>query len=180
LISFSQVTGKLTDPRDGKVYKTVKIGTQTWMAKNLAHKTKTGCWVYDNNSINATKYGYLYDWETANTVCPKGWHLPSDAEWTTLINYLGGESDAGGEMKATTDWTYDAGGTNESGFNALPTGYRYSGGSFSSLGTYANFWSSSPEDSEFAWYRYLNLNLGHCYRSNSYRTDGFSVRCTKN
>jgi uncharacterized protein (TIGR02145 family) len=84
----AQVTGNFTDPRDGKTYKTVEIGTQTWMAENLAYKVEKGCWAYDNNQSNVKTYGYLYDWKIAKEVCPSGWHLPSDSEWTILSDYL--------------------------------------------------------------------------------------------
>ncbi len=180
---FSQETGTFTDARDGKSYKTVKIGTQWWMAENLAYKpSSSNYWVYDNNSSNISKYGYLYDWETAKNVCPAGWHLPSDAEWTTLTNYLGGEKVAGNKMKATTGWEYDADGigTNESGFNALPAGYRdYYDGSFGTLGGDILFWSSTPGESEGIWGRHLHYDNGYCYRDDYHRKNGFSVRCLK-
>jgi uncharacterized protein (TIGR02145 family) len=83
--------GQLTDKRDGKTYKTVKIGNQVWMAENLAFKPSSGnYWAYDDDNSNVAKYGYLYDWETALDVCPAGWHLPSDKEWPVLTDYLGG------------------------------------------------------------------------------------------
>jgi uncharacterized protein (TIGR02145 family) len=98
MCSMAQVAGTFKDSRDGKTYKTVKIGTQTWMANNLAFKASSGCCAYDNNKSNAAIYGYLYSWETAKNVCPTGWHLPSMAEWTTLIDYEGGET-AGNKLK---------------------------------------------------------------------------------
>jgi uncharacterized protein (TIGR02145 family) len=178
---FSKNAGTYTDTRDGKVYKTIKIGNQTWFAENLAYKANSGCWAYDNNGSNANKYGYLYNWETAKTVCPIGWHLPSDAEWTILINYLGGENVAGGKMKATTDWQNDAGGnaTNESGFNALPAGFRSNDGQFHYLVTGAFFWSSSPIDSENAWGVGLGCLSGKAGHGRNYRSQGFSIRCIK-
>jgi uncharacterized protein (TIGR02145 family) len=182
LTSFSQEKGTFTDPRDGKVYKTIKIGNQTWFAENLVYKTENGCWAYNNNEGNATKYGRLYNWETAQIVCPSGWHLPNDDEWTTLTNNLGGVIVAGGKMKATTDWEYDSGGnaTNESGLNALPAGYRInSDGSFYVLGTYSGFWSSTPNESESAWSRCLSYDYGKVLRVYVIRTRGFSIRCTK-
>ena len=88
----AQQTEKLTDLRDGKIYKVTTIGTQKWMAENLAYKTEKGCWAYDNNVANVKIYGYLYNWETAKKSCPKGWHLPSKTEWEILINFLGGDT----------------------------------------------------------------------------------------
>jgi len=79
-----------TDPRDGKVYRTVKIGNQVWMAENLNYDAP-GSKCYNNNPANAEKYGRLYDWETAKKVCPAGWHLPSNDEWKVLVDFVGGE-----------------------------------------------------------------------------------------
>jgi uncharacterized protein (TIGR02145 family) len=179
--NFAQQTGTFKDPRDGKVYKTVKIGSQTWMAENLAYKASSGCWAYKNDQSKVATYGYLYNWETAKNVAPAGWHLPSDAEWETLVNYLGGESVPGGKMKSTTGWNSpNTGATNESGFNALPAGYRSNDdGSFYYLGSSTYFWSSSPLESELAWARYLFCNYGGVHRRYSYRTYGCSVRLLK-
>ena len=85
------------------------------MAENLAYKASSGCWAYNNDQNNVAKYGYLYNWETAKVVCPAGWHLPTNDEWTTLENYLGGEAVAGNKLKSATGWD----GTNESGFSAF-------------------------------------------------------------
>lgn len=151
--SVAQEKGTFTDSRDGKKYKTVKIGTQTWMAENLAFKADSGCWAYDNNQNNVATYGYLYDAETAIIACPSGWHLPSDAELTTLINYLGGEDVAGYKLKetGTSHWKSTekeifptrAVMTNESGFTALPGGSRTYYGYFRELGTTGIWWSST-------------------------------------
>jgi uncharacterized protein (TIGR02145 family) len=170
-----------TDSRDGKKYKTVKIGTQTWMAENLAYKTNSGCWAYEESSNNVAKYGYLYDWETAKSACPKGWHLPSDEEWTTLTDYLGGANLAAGVMKATTGWTkallFEP--TNESGFTALPAGNRDKVGKFDLQGSGAFFWSSTPASGEFATSRSMYYFNGVVSHSNRYRICGNSVRCIK-
>jgi len=158
----SKTYGSFKDVRDGKTYITIKIGTQTWLAENLAYKPSSGnFWAYDNNSSYVVKYGYLYDWETAKKVCPVGWHLPSVEEWTTLANYLGGEKIAGGKMKATIGWQYDENGnaTNESGFTALPAAYR-DAGTFQDLGWRTNFWTSTPRHSD-TWIKALFDNYGN-------------------
>jgi len=90
---------------NGKAYKTVKIGDQEWMAENLAFRPSSGkYWSYNKSKSNVTKYGYLYDWETSQNVCPAGWHLPSDEEWTVLTDFLGGNEKAGIKMKSTSGW----------------------------------------------------------------------------
>jgi len=131
----------LRDERDAKTYKTVKIGSQRWMAENLAYRPKNGNYLaYDNDSANIAKHGYLYDWETAEIACPSGWHLPSDEEWSKLIDYLGGSLVAGIKMKSTTGWANNGNGDNKSGFNGFPSGYHYS-----------NPWFENNEESSFKY-----------------------------
>ena len=126
----------LHDSRDGKTYRTVKIGSQIWMAENMNYDAK-GSKCYKNNPNNCTKYGRMYNWETAMKACPSGWHLPSNGEWDVLHNYAGG-SYAGIKLKARSGW-YSCGASNYShypycedtyGFSALPGGYGYLDGSF--------------------------------------------------
>jgi uncharacterized protein (TIGR02145 family) len=133
---------------DGETYQTVVIGTQTWMARNLNYnasgsKCGNGSSLSDENTSTCDTYGRLYNWATANTVCPSGWHLPSDAEWTTLTDYVGGSSTAGTKLKATSGWSSEGNGTDAYGFAALPGIYGYSDGSFSYVGTYGNWWSAT-------------------------------------
>ncbi len=119
-------TGTFTDSRDGHVYNWVKIGGQVWMAENLAYKPRTaGYLAYDNNEDNVAVYGYLYEWNLAQTIAPDGWHLPSQAEWQTLVDYLGGSDKAYNKLleKGTAHWGSPNDATNESGFTALPSGY---------------------------------------------------------
>lgn len=145
LCSLAQVSGTFKDSRDGKTYKTVKIGTQTWLASNLAFKAGSGCYEYDNNKANATIFGYLYTWETAKKVCPTGWHLPSMAEWTTLVIFAGGEKTAGNKLKeaGSKHWANpNTGATNESGFTALPGGGRQEDGQFTRINVNGNWWTS--------------------------------------
>lgn len=181
MLCFSHIAiGQITDKRDGKSYKTIKIGSQVWMAENLAYKPGSGnYWAYGVDSSNVAKYGYLYEWETAKNVCPFGWHLPSEAEWTTLTDYLGGEDVAGTKMKSTSGWKEDGNGTNESGFNGLPGGFRGSSGSYSLSLSLGSWWSSSQSDSNNAWARYLYYAFSFVSRHYYYKAGGLSVRCIK-
>ncbi|MCL2100623.1 MAG: fibrobacter succinogenes major paralogous domain-containing protein [Fibromonadales bacterium] len=121
IVTFAQQKGSFTDPRDGKEYKTVKIGNQVWMAENLNYNAKNSkC--YDNKSENCEKYGRLYSWVTAMEVCPKGWHLPSDEEWQILVDFVG-DNEAGEKLKAKSGWNEDGNGMDDYGFSALPGGY---------------------------------------------------------
>ena len=143
---IAQQTGTFKDPRDGKNYKTVKIGNQTWIAENLAFKPASGnYWAYNNDNSNVAKYGYLYDQKTAKKVCPAGWHLPSYIEWTTLTDYCGGTDVGGSKMKSTSGWGDDNNATNQSAFSALPGGYR-GNNEFDRIGTVGLWWTSTEND----------------------------------
>ena len=188
---------------DAKIVSVV-IGTQTWMASNL-NVTKyrngdkipqvknaatwgglqSGAWCfYNNDTANGNVYGRLYNWYAVNDprgLAPAGWHIPTDAEWTTLANYLGGEFVAGGQMKetGTTHWqapNTDA--TNSSGFTALPGGYRVYRSQFYVIGLYCYLWSST-EYNTGAYARYLFYNSRFINRSYLNKLNGFSVRCIK-
>ncbi len=197
--------GTVTDI-DGNVYKTVKIGSQWWMAENLK-TTKyrngnpipnvtdntqwgnltTGAYCNYNNDINyVNTYGRLYNWyavSDSRNIAPVGWHVPTDAEWTTLTTYLGGESVAGGKLKesGTAHWSLvNAGATNETGFTALPGGYRDLNGICFNLIACGGFWWSSTEyDTNNALSRYMADYLGLVLRGYYGKTHGFSVRCVK-
>ena len=177
----TQETGKLKDSRDKKIYKTVKIDKQTWMAENLAYKSKTGCWAYEYKESNVAIYGYLYDWETANKVCPSGWHLPTDAEWTTLTTYLGGEETAGNKIKSVSGWIAPASkANNSSGFTALPGGSLYNfNGEFSNAGFFGYWWTATSADDKNAWDRYIINSDSSIDRISREKINGFSVRCVK-
>jgi uncharacterized protein (TIGR02145 family) len=198
---------------DGNVYKTVTIGTQTWMAENLKTskyndgtsipnikdslewiKLTTGAWCYYNNDEkNNAKYGKLYNWYTVSpttngnkNVCPTGWHVPTDTEWTGLTDYLGGLTRAGGKMKEVgiTSWySPNTDATNASLFTGLPGGYRVHDGGCKYIGSYGNWWSSteSTDDStDYAWHRNLKCYSGNAYRENySFKKYGLSVRCLR-
>ena len=193
LAGCAQQTATLTDSRDGKTYKTVTIGTQTWMAENLNYEMPDS-WCYDDSLSNCAKYGRLYTWEAAKKASPAGWHLPSDEEWKTLECHLGmtadevnimlyrGE-DIGTKLKSESDWELDNGknhGNNESGFSALPGGHRgYDDNhSFVDMGERGAWWSRSP-DGRYSWRRAVYYNKSGIDRDLATRTLGFSVRCIK-
>ena len=151
---------------------------------------------YDNSSANGDTYGALYTWEAVMNgsvssssnpsgvqgVCPDDWHVPSDAEWAELVDYLGGESVAGGKLKekGNTHWiSHNNEATNESGFTALPGGYRYGTGNFVNIGKYGFWWSSTESSSGTAWGRLLGYYYRIIYRYYDYNEGGFSVRCVR-
>lgn len=190
---------------DGNIYNTVQIGTQLWMSENLKvthyndgssipNASDNGVWTslssgafcsYNNEENNVIVYGRLYNFfavNDAHKLCPIGWHVPSDDEWTVMTTYLGGINIAGGKMKETgiTHWSNpNAGATNESGFTALPGGYRsYYWGTFNDMGNLCGFWSSTIDVNNVnVWSRILEYNNVSIRRDYSYTTDGFYVRC---
>ena len=177
-----------TDARDNEVYAAVQIGNQCWMAENLRYNASGS---HLNSANPSTTYGRLYDWATvmngATTsssnpsgvqgICPSGWHLPSDAEWTSLENVIGGSA-VGTAMKSATGWNNSGNGTNASLFNAFPAGNYYSG-SFGSLGVFTTFWSSTENSPTNAWTRLLYYGNTGVYRATNGKTNGRSCRCTK-
>jgi len=205
---------------NGVTYNTVQIGNQCWLKENLrttkyndgtsiTNVTDNATWTsttsgayccYSNNTSNCTTYGALYNWYAVNTgkLCPSGWHVPSDAEWTTLTNYLSADSTywcgsnssyIAKSLASTTSWisstTTCAVGTNLSannstGFSALPGGKRYgSDGSFNTLGYDGYWWSSTENDGSNAWDRNLHCSNANVDRSNTNKRHGFSVRCLR-
>ena len=208
--SFTCGTSKMVDA-DGNEYETVLIGTQCWTKTNrrvapagATDATSSGAtsstapYYYVNSAVNPAVYGYYYNWEAAKLACPTGWHLPSDAEWTTMeqtqtsmdVTGTGLRGDHAGKL-AGEGWnsstTAGAPGNasdpdhNASGFSAVPAGYRY-GSSFSGAGNYASFWSSTPNYSSFyAYSRILYYATANVYRSNDDydKSVGYSVRCLR-
>jgi uncharacterized protein (TIGR02145 family) len=181
--------GNFTDKRDRQTYKSVKIGKQTWMAENLNYST-TGSWRYDSKKINYAKYGRLYNWKAAKTACPKGWHLPSDKEWKKLEMQLGmsqSEADDTGyrgtgevkNIKSNSSWKGNSNDTNSSRFNALPGGYRYSGGRFYTLRVTGFWWSATEHSSASSWSRRLNYDANDIGRNYYDKESGYSIRCLK-
>ncbi|HDQ16059.1 MAG TPA: hypothetical protein ENN45_03275 [Bacteroidetes bacterium] len=112
--------------------------------------------------------------------CPIGWHLPSDAEWTQLTDYLGGANVAGGKLKATTHWdSPNTGATNESGFTALPGGLRYTNGTFYYIGVTSRWWSFTEDDTDIAFFMFIDYYSGNAIRGDYNKALGISVRCVK-
>jgi uncharacterized protein (TIGR02145 family) len=189
---ISAAGGTFRDSRNGKTYRTVVIGGKTWMAENLNIKTE-GSWCYDNDESNCEKYGRLYDWNAAKSVCPEGWHLPSREEWGDLAKAAGGsgkygdEGGAGKKLKSKAGWnsytvnalTYSGNGSDEFGFLALPGGTRYINGFFYSAGLSGNWWTATENDAGYYAYRrsmyYSNDSVDELNLS---KDIGHSVRCS--
>ncbi len=171
--------GTFTDPRDNRTYKYVTIGNLTWMAENLAYRS-SGSWVYDNDPYNERMYGRLYTWRAARNVCPDGWHLPSDGEWSDLEIEVGGRENAGRVLKAKKRWHDNGNGTDQYGFAALPGGYRiYDGGLFRNMGKCVYWWSSTESSSEEAYRREVGYDHETVNRYENNKSFGFSVRCVR-
>jgi len=147
---IGQQTGTFKDTRDGKEYKTVVIGTQTWFAENLAYKPNGGgYWAYNDDQNQVAIYGYLYNFKTASESCPVGWHLPGVGNWVTLYNFLIWDL-VGAKVKETglTHWlSPNTGANNSSGFTALPGGWKV--GKFRELGLAAYWWAKAGGDSTY-------------------------------
>ena len=209
---YNLFTGADAVDIDGNIYQGVRIGGQIWMKENLrvsryrngdlipivsdnaawgALPTGGRSWYNNDSTTYENPYGNLYNWYAVNDsrkLCPEGWHVPTDDEWTTLTSYLGGDLYAGGKMKSTvtqpttSGWNApNTGATNESGFSAFPGGFRNSVGSFSSIRDYAIFWSTTELDGFifYAWYRNLFANNGFVDRNNTNKSFGASVRCLR-
>ncbi|PWJ71884.1 MULTISPECIES: fibrobacter succinogenes major paralogous domain-containing protein [unclassified Fibrobacter] len=212
--------GTVKDSRDGKVYKTIKIGTQTWMAENLnyaytgvkynygSYTSDSTSWCYENKASNCDKFGRLYTWSavmdsvakfyvnartmcgygktcTPNSphrgICPEGWHVPTNEEYSTLYTYIGGSSTAGPLLKSTSGWAGSGNGSDKYGFSVLPAGRRLDSGLFGGERSYAGLWSATEDLSYYAWCQYFHyhhdLDGANQYGSNKYI--GQSLRCLK-
>lgn len=206
-VSFECGTSTVTDA-EGNIYNTVQIGDQCWMAQNLntgtpingdVSMTDNGIvekYCYDNLEANCDIYGGLYQWKEmmqyttpagAQGICMEGWHLPSNVEFTTLFNYLGGTGVAGGNLKSTgtietgTGLWYapNTGATNNSGFTGLPGGFRDTDGSFFDMGYFGVWWSSSEDGNSHAWDLDLYNDSDDVAQETDIKSLGFSVRCLK-
>lgn len=187
---------------DGNIYKTVRIGNQEWFAENLRTtsynngttiplvsdnnvwtglSTAAYCWYNNDQTTYGDTYGALYNWYTINTgkLCPTGWHVPTDAEWASLTDYVGGDSIAGTRLKTTSGWSSDGNGTDKYGFSALPGGYRSGNfGTFNPVGYYGYWWSTA-EDASHALRWYMGHDSGSVKNSYGSKSHGLSVRCVR-
>lgn len=195
------VAGTSITDIDGNIYKTIKIGTQTWMAENLKttrykdgtaiaavtdasvwSSATSGAWCnYSNSNTNDNIYGKLYNWYAVNTakLAPEGWHVPSDAEWVKLYNYIGGTREDGGKIRSqgTIYWGVDAGASNVTEFTGLPGGTRNALGVFDSIGTYGVWWTTTFNgDLSVSYDLYIKGYIERMEKSKKY---GLSVRCIK-
>lgn len=198
------VVGNITDSRDGQTYKTVTIGTQTWMAQNLNYETENSC-CFLNSPYSCDEVGRLYTWAAAmdgagtwssngkgcgsglsctpaypvRGVCPAGWHLPTKTEFETLFTAVGGLSVAGEMLKSTSGWKSDGNGTDVYSFSALPAGLRNYYGRYDYNGSSAFFWSSTVDDIGYAYYMYLVYYRGNADMIGGSSFYWYSVRCVK-
>lgn len=170
-----------TDNRDEQTYRIIKIGKKFWFAENLRYKPDNGgFWAYNNNDSLVNKYGYLYDWQTANAVCPKGWHLSTDEDWNMLEEYCGGRTNAGITLKSKSGWyKYNSGGKNNLGFSAIAAGYKNEKGDFQNIRKTGGWWTSDDNNKTSALHRNLSYENNVIYRNKVNKSSGYSVRCVK-
>ena len=200
------IKGLIVVDRDGNFYHSVTIGSQVWLIENLkttrysdstqiplvmdnspwSNLQSPGfCWYNNDITVNKISYGALYNWYTVSTgkLCPTGYHVPTDAEWTTLTTHLGGEIGAGGMLKESSldFWkTPNTGATNETMFTALPGGNRTDAGESLTLGSYGYWWSATAVNTTVAYDRYMYFGSKAVTRSFVSKQNGLSVRCIKN
>jgi len=179
---YGQDKGTFTDKRDGHTYRWAAFGKQVWLLGNLGYKTPTGSWVYNNDTTKEAAYGRLYDWTTAQKACPKGWHMPKDGEWNTLITILGGEDVAGGKLQEADSIPAAIRPAKEGdldNFTALLAGMRHMDSSYTGFGMWGGCWSATaPTDiaTVFLFTRH-GKPIG---KSSNDKTSAFSVKCVRN
>jgi uncharacterized protein (TIGR02145 family) len=158
-----------TDSRDGKEYKIIYVGKQVWMGQNLNFETENS-WAYENKKRNTNQYGRLYTYDAAKNACPAGWHLPTDKEWQELINFYGGDLEAG--LALRIDGT--------SAFNAEYAGFMNKDGEFLDMGHDVNFWTATNCDDQDAWRCYIDRGFNSVVQDYFSKSGGLSVRCLQN
>jgi len=187
------ISNAFIDPRDGKNYRTVEMPNgKIWMAENLNYAGSDplnpigvyyGSGTTPGNAEPFAKAGRLYTYDEALTVAPPGWHLPSDEEWEELVTAIGGAAGGGTKLKATAGWNMNGAvsgnGTDDYQFTGLPGGYRYTDSTFSNVGNYGHWWSSTATGASNAYYRRLHYTNSDVYRSTYTKAASFSVRCLK-
>jgi len=207
-LSFSQISvqGNGVYDTESNYYSTIILNNgQEWMAENLRSKkfsngdsipllnlssnwqsTSTAAVGDFNNSSISSQYGNIYNWFATideRNVCPSGWHVPTDIEWTSFSDALGGNGVAGGKMKLEDTLFWKApnlGATNESLFSAMPAGCRYDGGNYANIYSYAYWWSATQLDNQFSWYRSAFYNSDNLVKNFATKRTGYSIRCVKN
>jgi len=177
----AQQKGTFTDSRNGQTYKTVSIGGKMWMGENLNYQTGNS-WCYENDESKCKQYGRLYDWNTAKSACPKGWHLPSRQEWNGMVVSAGG-GDAGKALKSVAGWNKKGNGTDNFGFSALPGGIRYDG-SFLAVGSGGAWWLATEfvnrvTGTDDAEYRSMDSDNNYVLMITGDKSSGLSVRCVQ-
>lgn len=178
LAASERITSSFTDPRDGKVYRTVRLTGKTWMAENLNYDVGEGCWFYDDDPKKGEKYGRLYTWEAAKRACPPGWRLPEKDEIDELIDYYFGKEskDYLGKVSKAYEVLIKGG---KSGFDALLGGTRSSYGEYRNLGREGYYWSATGSGAVSAWNYIFVGDDRRVYRLNGSRSLGLSCHCLK-
>jgi uncharacterized protein (TIGR02145 family) len=178
----AQDKGTFKDIRDGRDYRWMKIGPQVWMTENLRYNVPAASWAYNNDTVSEAKFGLLYTWKAAQTACPRGWHLPSDKDWSVLIQSLGGNGEAGLKMQSldTAGRVNASDGIHPAGFvSSLLGGVRHPDGSCIGINTWGGCWSSGKVNDTVA----NNVLFAHGAKemsvSSNDKNAGFSVRCVK-
>ncbi|SHK30049.1 FISUMP domain-containing protein [Fibrobacter sp. UWEL] len=178
--------GSVCDARDGLVYKTVTIGTQTWTAQNANYCTGTN-WCYDNKAANCEKYGRLYTWKSAKSACPDGFHLPVKEEWNALDDYVTAETgNLNYSLRGAETWTHEMStpGGDKFGFNALAGGHYEKAWGFNDIGFKAYFWSNDIDPTSNSQHPTALISFLSGFGTvmgvgNSFTDSGLSVRCVK-
>lgn len=187
----TKIPDYLTDTRDDQKYAIVKIGNQYWMAENLKYYTSNGSWYYNNDSIQFSKYGRLYNWQIACNVCPDGWRLPNRDDWNELLNFINNSSESNSvcegnkayrlKMPGTEMWEYEKDSiNNETGFSAIGAGvYDNNTLSFYKNKINAVFWSFNEYDANNAWFYRIEAYSNAICTNFGDKSSGLSVRCLK-
>ncbi len=177
-VARAQESGIMTDKRNGNTYHWMKFGKKAWMTDNMNIATSSGSWVYNDDTANARNYGRLYDYTSALTVCPKGWHLPTDEEWAALIEVLGGENKAGEKFFAMDTVGHGSGYKTDT--PTILGGVRHSDGSYTGIGLWGGMWSATAADENSANNILFARSAKALSRVSQTKGSAFTVRCIKN